>query len=72
MVQNTLLRLRQVEDICGLKKSTIYIRLKEGTFPPPVSLGARRIAWRSNDIEDWIASRPTVEVISNINSKEAR
>ena len=61
MVQTTLLRMQQVETACGLRKSAIYLRIKEGTFPQPVSLGTHHVAWRSDEIEEWIASRPRVQ-----------
>lgn len=31
---------------------------KAGTFPVPVQLSAARIAWRADEIEAWISSRP--------------
>jgi prophage regulatory protein len=60
MKQTTLLRMPQVEAICGLKKSAIYLKVKSGEFPEPVYLGAKHVAWRSDDIENWILSRPKV------------
>ena len=36
------LRLPEVQGRTGLSRSTIYVRLSEGRFPRPVSLGARR------------------------------
>ena len=58
MLKNTLLRMKQVEAACGLRKSAIYKRLKENDFPLPVLLGSRHVAWRSCDIERWIEERP--------------
>ncbi|MGB3212991.1 MAG: AlpA family transcriptional regulator [Desulforhopalus sp.] len=53
-----LLRLSQVEKTCGLKKSSIYARIKKGTFPVPVQLGPKSVAWRSDEIGQWVESRP--------------
>ncbi|NNK95721.1 MAG: AlpA family transcriptional regulator [Desulfobacterales bacterium] len=61
MDKTTLLRLPQVEQSCGLKKSTIYAQIKEGTFPRPVKLGARSVAWRSNEVDEWIQARPRTQ-----------
>jgi predicted DNA-binding transcriptional regulator AlpA len=47
------LRLPQVEDRTGLKKSTIYKRIAEGQFPPPIKLSPRASAWPSDEIEEW-------------------
>ena len=52
-----LLRLPQVEDRTGLKKSSIYAGVKSGTFPPPVRLSARAVAWDELAIDAWIAGR---------------
>lgn len=60
MTYSTLLRLPQVEKACGLKKSAIYARIKEGKFPPPVRLGPKSVAWRSDEVHQWIDSRPRV------------
>jgi len=49
------LRLRQVKERCGLGRSTIYTRIKKGTFPPPVSLGARAVGWIEREIEEHLA-----------------
>lgn len=46
-----ILRRGQVEQEVGLKRSTIYQRMQEGTFPRPIRLGERAVGWRSTDIE---------------------
>jgi prophage regulatory protein len=53
----TILRRRQVEARTGLSRSTIYLRIAEGTFPPSVSLGARAVGWSSDAVDKWIADR---------------
>jgi prophage regulatory protein len=59
----SLLRLPQVVKTCGLKKSAIYQRIQDGSFPAPLKLGSRSVAWRSDEIREWIESRPrTLEV----------
>ena len=40
-----VLRLSQVQARTGLSRSTIYMRVANGTFPQPVRLGARAIGW---------------------------
>ena len=50
-----ILRRRQVEARTGLSRSTIYQRIKEGTFPAQVSLGAKAVGWIESDINDWLA-----------------
>ena len=54
-----LLRLPAVEDRTGLKKSTIYAGVRAGTFPAPVRLSARAVAFRDDEIDRWINARIT-------------
>jgi prophage regulatory protein len=51
------LRRKQVEVRTGLSRSTIYQYIKDGTFPKPVSLGPRAVAWLESEVSDWITAR---------------
>ena len=53
-----LLKRPEVESITGLSRATIYSKLQQGTFPPPVRLGANSVAWLESDIDGWIAALP--------------
>jgi prophage regulatory protein len=53
----TILRLPVVRARTGLSRSTIYLRISDGSFPIPVSLGARAVGWLESDIEEWIKRR---------------
>lgn len=53
----SILRRKQVEKRTGLSRSTIYLRIQEGTFPRPINLGARAVGWLENEIEEWLSSR---------------
>ncbi|MBI5136849.1 MAG: AlpA family transcriptional regulator [Nitrospirae bacterium] len=55
-----LLRLREVVARTGLSRSTVYVRVTAGDFPAPVAIGGCRVAWREDEVNDWIASRPRV------------
>ena len=54
--QGPLLRLPSVLKTTGLSKTEIYRRIKLGTFPAPLKLGARAVAWSSTSIENWVHS----------------
>lgn len=49
-----LLRLPTVKARTGLSRSTIYLRMSEGRFPKPVSLGGRAVGWVEAEINDWM------------------
>jgi prophage regulatory protein len=51
------LRLPAVIDVTGLSRSTIYDKMKDGTFPRPVNLSKRAIAWPESIIGQWLSSR---------------
>ena len=42
---HTVLRLPAVKARTGLSRSTIYLRVSQGVFPAPVSLGGRAVGW---------------------------
>jgi prophage regulatory protein len=52
-----ILRLPQVKAQTGLSRSSIYLRIAEGSFPKQVNLGGRAVGWDSNSIQDWIKDR---------------
>ena len=49
-----ILRRKQVEREVGLSRSSIYQRIKDGTFPAPVKLGLRAVGWRVADIDRFL------------------
>jgi prophage regulatory protein len=53
----SLLRRNQVEAMTGLARSTIYKLIKAGSFPKPIQLTDRAVAWPSNLVESWVSER---------------
>ena len=49
-----ILRLPAVKARTGLSRSTIYLRIAEGSFPKPVSLGGRAVGWVEAEVNDWL------------------
>ncbi len=56
-VSARILRLPEVQRRTGLSRSTIYVRLDQGLFPRPVSLGARAVGWIESEVDEWIRER---------------
>lgn len=56
-MQNTLLRLPAVKAQSGYSRSTIYLRMSQGLWTRPVSLGARAVAWPACDVVALNAAR---------------
>lgn len=56
-MRRTILRLPAVKDESGLSRSTIYLRISEGLWPRPVSLGSRAVGWPSDEVAALNAAR---------------
>ena len=56
-MEQHILRLPTVKAITGLSRSTIYLRMSEGSFPRQVNLGSRAVGWLASEIDHWIEER---------------
>ncbi len=54
---HTILRLPDVKRSIGLSRITIYLRITQGTFPKPVSLGGRAVGWLEAEVQQWLQRR---------------
>ena len=52
-----LLRRKQVEQLTGLSRSSIYSAMQCGAFPKPIRLLGRSVAWTQSSVDQWIAAR---------------
>ncbi len=57
---DAMLRFADVTGRTGLSRTTIWRRVREGTFPAPIQLGANSIGWPEHLIIEWLESRPRV------------
>jgi prophage regulatory protein len=53
----TILRRKQVEAETGYSRSTIYLRISQGLFIKPVSLGARAVGFPAGEVAALNAAR---------------
>ena len=49
-----VLRLPEVLVRTGLSKSSIYLRISQGSFPKPIPLGGRSVGWVEEQVEQWL------------------
>lgn len=49
-----LIRLPEVMDRVGLRRTAVYDKVKDGDFPRPRSLGPRCSVWVESEIDDWV------------------
>ena len=60
MLEKQILRLKDVVELVGLSKTTIWRRMRAGEFPPALRLGGpstRAVGWKMTDVEAWLEQR---------------
>lgn len=60
-MSDRILRIEDVLEMTGLSRSSLYRRIKDGTFPEPLRLGgdaSRAVGWLEPEVIAWIASLP--------------
>ncbi len=51
-----ILRAAEVMARVGLSRTTIWRRVRAGTFPAPVEIGVNSIGWPESEITAWLES----------------
>jgi prophage regulatory protein len=57
MIPNRYLRRPSVEQLTGLSRSTIYDLMAKDSFPKPVNLTCKIVAWPESEIVAWLDGR---------------
>jgi prophage regulatory protein len=52
-----VLRLRQVCQVTGLCRSTIYQLEADKRFPRRIKVGDRSVGWIDREVQEWLADR---------------
>ncbi len=58
VVEELLLKDKEVARMIGVSRGTLWRMVKAGLFPPPIRVGTRAVRWRLSEVLEWIASRP--------------
>ena len=51
------IRLPEFISRTGYRRTSIYEKIAEGTFPALIKLGPRAVAWVSEEIDKWMDAR---------------
>ena len=54
---NNLIKLPCVIAKTTLSRSSVYLEIQKGTFPPPISIGERSVAWVEAEIDLWVEDK---------------
>ncbi len=49
-----LIRFREVMNLTGWGRTSIYRLVEEGRFPKPCKIGLRSVAWKESEIQKYI------------------
>ena len=58
----------EVEARVKKSRTGIYRAIKDEGFPAPIQIGKRRVAWRLDEVDAWIAARPVGVRTCNANA----
>ena len=61
-VERMIYGRREVMELIGISRPTLYRWLQLGTFPEPIKIGPQKLAWRRDDVIEWLANRPEVTI----------
>ena len=53
-IQKEFLRMKDIQQMTALSKSTIYRLISEGSFPKQVEIGKRAVVWVRSDVSNWM------------------
>ncbi len=52
--RDRLIRIAEVQQLIGCKKSSIYKMLEEGKFPKPIRYSPRLVVWQETVVLQWV------------------
>jgi predicted DNA-binding transcriptional regulator AlpA len=55
--------LNEAADAVSLSTANVKKLVREGAFPKPRALSARRVGWLVSEVEQWALSRPVADML---------
>lgn len=52
-----LIKSKDLQKRMGIPSTTLYRWMDAGTFPKPIKIGPRRVAFRQSDIDKWLEEK---------------
>lgn len=56
-VDAVFIRERQILTMLPFSKSTLWRKVKDGSFPKPIKLSERVTAWKVEEIHEWMVGQ---------------
>jgi prophage regulatory protein len=55
--ESNFISFKEVQEITGMSRSTIYRQVKRGNFPKPRSISERKVGFLQKEFETWFEDR---------------
>ncbi|MBM3790902.1 MAG: AlpA family phage regulatory protein [Acidobacteria bacterium] len=52
-----LVRFRELRRTVPLSRSTIWRKVRDGSFPKPIRMSKSAVGWLASEIQEWIAEQ---------------
>ncbi|MEE2731091.1 MAG: AlpA family transcriptional regulator [Pseudomonadota bacterium] len=62
-ITDRLIRQAELLKLIGCSRSSLYREISHGSFPAPVKIGQRAVAWRASEIKAWMENLPKTSEI---------
>ena len=60
-----MIKLKEVQKMTSLSRSSIYAYIDKGIFPAQVKVGERSVAWNYDEITNWLKGRILARDVAN-------
>lgn len=61
-MEDRIIRWNELRQFIGLSRGWIFLLERDGKFPRRVAIGPNSVGWKLSEIQQWIDSKPRVEL----------
>ena len=52
-----MMKRKEVQYVTGLSRSSLYAKVKAGSFPAQIALSTRSVCWLEHEVQEWLKNR---------------
>ena len=52
-----IMKRKEIQNVTGLSRSSIYSKMSQGTFPKAIKLSERSVGWLEHEVQQWLSDR---------------
>ena len=72
VVQGRMLRIKDLTQLLGVGRSSIYRMMKIGDFPAPVRLGVHTTCWPETEVHAWLNTKAGRNIVLSTGASSSR